>query len=105
VTKFVQSSCVPQPHYVYSHRCVDPGAEGGEHYASAARFNHSCAPNAHQSFDAHGCVTVDTVRRVKKGEELTIPYVDTRLSGQERRAKLRKNFAFECACVRCLAEQ
>jgi SET domain-containing protein len=48
-------------------------------FPSAARCNHSCAPNAHQSFDAHGCVTVDTVREVKKGEELTIPYVDTRL--------------------------
>ena len=31
-------------------------------FPSAARFNHSCDPNAHQSFDEHGCVTVDTVR-------------------------------------------
>lgn len=92
----------------------DPGGRGttpGGHrpigigvFPSAARFNHSCSPNAHQSFDEHGCVTVDTVRLVRKGEELTIPYVDTRLPREERRAKLRKNFAFECACARCVEE-
>ena len=88
------------------------GRGGGGHrpigigvFPSAARFNHSCDPNAHQSFDSFGCVTVDTVRRVEKGEELTIPYVDTRLPREERRAKLRKNFAFDCACARCVAEE
>lgn len=73
-------------------------------YSEAARFNHSCAPNAHQSFDEHGCVAVDTVCEVNEGEELTIPYVDTRLPREERRSKLRKNFAFECECARCVAE-
>lgn len=47
---------------------------------------------------------MDTVREVSEGEELTIPYVDAGLPREERRAKLRKNFAFECACARCVAE-
>jgi SET and MYND domain-containing protein len=41
---------------------------------------------------------------VSKDEELTIPYVDTRLGRRERRERLRKNFAFDCACERCAAE-
>ena len=41
---------------------------------------------------------------VSKDEELTIPYVDTRLGRSERRERLRKNFAFDCACERCAAE-
>ena len=73
-------------------------------YPSAAMFNHDCAPNAAQRFDAFGCVRVETTRRVRKGEELTIPYVDVMLGREERRGKLRKNFAFECACARCERE-
>ena len=87
------------------------GCGGGGHrpigvgvYPSAAMFNHDCAPNAAQRFDAFGCVRVETTRRVRKGEELTIPYVDVMLGREERRGKLRKNFAFECACARCERE-
>lgn len=47
---------------------------------------------------------MDTVREVQEGEELTIPYVDVRLPREERREKLRKNFAFDCACRRCVEE-
>lgn len=86
-------------------------AEGGRHrpvgvgvFPSASYTNHSCAPNCAQRFDAHGCIVVETARDVRVGEELTIPYVDVRLGRRERRERLRKNFAFDCACERCAAE-
>ena len=86
-------------------------AEGGGHrpvgvgvFPSASYTNHSCAPNCAQRFDAHGCIVVETARDVRVGEELTIPYVDVRLGRRERRERLRKNFAFDCACERCAAE-
>jgi hypothetical protein len=69
-------------------------------YPSAARINHSCAPNCHHSSDAHGCLVVDTVRDIRKGEEVTIPYVDLRLPREKRRAKLRE-LGFDCNCARC----
>jgi SET and MYND domain-containing protein len=86
------------------------GASGGHRpvgigvFPSASWTNHSCAPNCRQSFDSHGCIVVETARAVRKDEELTIPYVDTRLGRSERRERLRKNFAFDCACERCAAE-
>ena len=86
------------------------GASGGHRpvgigvFPSASWTNHSCAPNCRQSFDSHGCIVVETARAVSKDEELTIPYVDTRLGRSERRERLRKNFAFDCACERCAAE-
>ena len=87
------------------------GGGGGGHrpvgvgvFPSASYTNHSCAPNCAQRFDAHGCIVVETARDVRGGEELTIPYVDVRLGRQERRERLRKNFAFDCACERCAAE-
>ena len=86
-------------------------AEGGGHrpvgvgvFPSASYTNHSCAPNCAQRFDGHGCIVVETARDVRVGEELTIPYVDVRLGRRERRERLRKNFAFDCACERCAAE-
>ena len=86
-------------------------SEGGGHrpvgvgvFPSASYTNHSCAPNCAQRFDAHGCIVVETARDVRVGEELTIPYVDVRLGRRERRERLRKNFAFDCACERCAAE-
>ena len=86
------------------------GSSGGHRpvgigvFPSASWTNHSCAPNCRQSFDSHGCIVVETARAVSKDEELTIPYVDTRLGRSERRERLRKNFAFDCACERCAAE-
>ena len=81
------------------HRPVGVGV-----FPSASYTNHSCAPNCAQRFDAHGCIVVETARDVRGGEELTIPYVDVRLGRRERRERLRKNFAFDCACERCAAE-
>jgi SET and MYND domain-containing protein len=74
-------------------------------YPSAAGFNHSCDPNCAQRFDAFGCVVIETEKAIRKGDELTIPYVDVRLSVDARNDRLVKNFAFTCACDRCARER
>jgi SET and MYND domain-containing protein len=50
-------------------------------------------------------VVVETTRAVRRGEELTIPYVDERLDAAARNERLWKNFAFECDCARCARER
>ncbi|WWC67212.1 uncharacterized protein I206_101119 [Kwoniella pini CBS 10737] len=42
---------------------------------------------------------------IHKGEELTISYVDQRLSRNERRIKLREQYGFWCFCQRCIKEK
>lgn len=74
-------------------------------YPSASRFNHSCAPNCAQRFDSFACVVVETTRAIKKGEELTIPYVDVSLDGATRNARLERAFFFRCDCARCAEER
>lgn len=74
-------------------------------YPSAARFNHSCAPNCHQRFDEYACAVIETNCAVKKGTELTIPYVDINLDVTKRNERLVKNFAFSCRCGKCESER
>jgi SET and MYND domain-containing protein len=74
-------------------------------FPSCSRFNHSCEPNCAQRFDAFACVVVETTRAIKKGEELTIPYVDVSLDCATRNARLQKAFAFRCDCARCVLER
>jgi SET and MYND domain-containing protein len=74
-------------------------------FPSCSRLNHSCEPNCAQRFDAFACVVVETTRAIKKGEELTIPYVDVSLDCATRNARLQKAFAFRCDCARCVLER
>ena len=74
-------------------------------YPSASRFNHSCEPNCAQRFDSFACVVVETTRAIKKGEELTIPYVDVSLDCATRNARLERAFFFRCDCARCAEER
>eukprot|EP00746_Dinoflagellata_sp_MGD_P055565 gnl/MRDRNA2_/MRDRNA2_241624_c0_seq1.p1 gnl/MRDRNA2_/MRDRNA2_241624_c0~~gnl/MRDRNA2_/MRDRNA2_241624_c0_seq1.p1 ORF type:complete len:356 (+),score=55.88 gnl/MRDRNA2_/MRDRNA2_241624_c0_seq1:147-1070(+) len=77
-------------------------------YPSAAMLNHSCAPNCLWFVDTGGVLVVETTQIVKKGQELTIPYlpvsrsIDTAAS--DRRSRLKDVFGFTCMCQRCTAE-
>jgi hypothetical protein len=73
-------------------------------YQLASRFNHSCSPNAIQTFDGD-ILTIRSTTDIDKNEEITISYIDT---GNKyaciRRIELWKQYAFYCHCNRCCQE-
>lgn len=74
---------------------------------------HSCDPNTRPAFSA-GTSELHLVatRPIKKGEELTVSYVDvTQHEGEtavearrRRRYDLARGWRFKCECARCLEE-
>lgn len=46
----------------------------------------------------------ETKRDIKAGEELFDSYINCNLYKEERQAKLRKNYGFECGCDNCKHE-
>lgn len=72
-------------------------------FATISRFNHSCAPCCHYSWNPRlGQMTVHTLTRVPCGEELTISYLaEGGRIRAERQELLRRDFGFSCACPRC----
>ncbi|KAI0057661.1 SET domain-containing protein [Artomyces pyxidatus] len=71
----------------------------------AARFNHSCAPNARYSWHAgSGAFRIYALRAVAAGDELLVSYISARgvygSARGERQARLRA-WGFECACDAC----
>jgi len=95
-------------------RCVDAllrlscnafalsGTGGLAVYARASCVNHSCTPNATQSFDAAGRVTVTAERAIPLGDEVTISYVDLTKASWVRQWALREKYHFCCRCTRCV---
>merc|ERR1712224_1042459 len=79
-------------------------------FPEVSRINHSCLPNlSHNLFlDADGAISVSVraTRAVEAGEELNISYVPRidLIAVAERRQRLKKNWGFDCGCVRCEAE-
>jgi hypothetical protein len=73
---------------------------GAALYIKGSKYNHSCAPNAHQSFI--GDVLIIRVTSVVEiGEEICISYVDTGQSTAVRRAELLRSYCFMCYCPKC----
>lgn len=68
--------------------------------AGAALMNHSCNPNAHYLSEGPELV-VRTSRTIAKNEEITVSYIDTTKSFEERQEKLFTEYAFACQCCRC----
>lgn len=65
-------------------------------------FNHSCSPNLIHIFDGTKAYLIST-RRIPEGAELCIDY--NRFGTEktrERREILKKNWNFDCFCVRCV---
>jgi hypothetical protein len=78
-----------------------PGSPIGGIYPTISRINHSCLPNAHNSWDnASGYENIYAVRFIGAGEEITIPY-DHGGPSDERRRHLKDSFGFECDCSIC----
>jgi hypothetical protein len=67
-------------------------------------FNHSCHPNCAVSNTVDEACSIYTLRDIRAGEELTINYAGPILTWVPvdiRRGILRKQFGFECHCLRC----
>ncbi|CAN0896976.1 Histone-lysine N-methyltransferase ATXR2 [Linum grandiflorum] len=81
--------------------------EGTAFYPIQSCMNHSCRPNARafkRDEDRDGVATILANRAIRKGEEITISYVEEELPLAERRALLA-DYGFECRCDRCLEEE
>ena len=89
------------------------GAGGGARYAFIAvgllcsLFAHSCFPNCQLQSDgqeAAGRLVVHAGRAIRKGETLTLAYVDTGGTRLER-AQALFSYGFACNCSRCKREK
>ncbi|XP_054815391.1 histone-lysine N-methyltransferase ATXR2-like isoform X1 [Prosopis cineraria] len=70
-------------------------------------MNHSCCPNAKafkREEDRDGQATIIALTSIRKGEEITISYVDEDLPFEERQASLA-DYGFRCRCPKCIEEQ
>eukprot|EP00903_Cladosiphon_okamuranus_P018822 g17313.t1 len=81
------------------------GEFGGEEvgcglYLEAAVANHSCNPNASQSFDGK-TLSLRCTRPIPRGEEITIAITQIQRPGPIRRESLRTSYFFDCRCERC----
>ncbi|PFH49247.1 hypothetical protein AMATHDRAFT_48863 [Amanita thiersii Skay4041] len=86
---------------------------GAAFYTLSSYLLHSCAPSAHVTFSA-GTAQLHLVaeRDLKKGDELTIAYVDVAQRDGEsaldcrrrRRAELARGWRFACPCAKCEEE-
>lgn len=65
----------------------------GNHPSNLARYiNHSCKPNA-EAVDHYGRILIESIRKVKKGEEITYDY------GKEYFDDFIKSAG--CKCIKC----
>ncbi|KAI9809070.1 MAG: hypothetical protein M1825_002359 [Sarcosagium campestre] len=71
--------------------CLDP---------LAASINHSCDPNSFIIFDGPR-MSVRSRRQIKKGEEVTISYIDSSEPFQRRQSDLKERYFFTCNCSKC----
>lgn len=80
---------------------------------SAFQIGHSCAPSARPSFSS-GTAELHLIatRKLKKGDEITVSYVDVSQHDGEapeearrrRRFELAWGWRFRCECERCVSE-
>lgn len=78
-----------------------PTSTIGGVYPTISLINHSCLPNAHNSWNSDTkCETIHSICDIKSGEEITISY-DRGGPFDSRRAHLKDAFGFDCACSLC----
>ncbi|CAM9928054.1 unnamed protein product [Laminaria digitata] len=72
-------------------------------YLEASTANHSCSPNAVQSFDDR-VLSLRCIRPILKGEEVTVGVIQLHRHSAARQQSLRESYFFECRCDRCTSE-
>jgi hypothetical protein len=97
---------------VVDHDSTIPEAIGiGLFSGPSYRINHSCRPNAGQTFAfAKGQspqLEIEIFRQVPMHDEIYIRYIDdaTHSTVQQRRQQLLQSYNFYCRCSQCLAEE
>ena len=78
-----------------------PSSVIGGIYPNICLINHSCLPNAYNSWNSDTkCETIHVIRYINAGEEITISY-DKGGSSNSRRTYLKDAFGFDCNCSVC----
>ena len=71
-------------------------------YSRYSRLNHSCCRNAVGQVSDTGGHQVRAIKKVAKGEEVTVSYLEGRLGTRaERRGLLQRKWGFLCDCPVC----
>lgn len=77
------------------------GSMVGGVYPTICRINHSCLPNAQNTWhEDRRHLTIYAIRPIKLGDEITIPYHEGGPKAR-RQADLQINFGFKCTCELC----
>ncbi|TID12995.1 SET domain-containing protein [Venturia nashicola] len=75
---------------------------GAAIFEIAARFNHSCIPNAFFSWNAvRNEERIYASRAIEAGEEITLSYLDPFYEPSQRKWELQ-HYGFVCGCVACV---
>lgn len=82
---------------------VDTSEQGTALFGLASLCNHSCLQSARRFFFGD-VITIRAARPLKKGEEVTMEYLDGAGSLLDR-DKLSKRWRFQCKCLHCLADR
>ena len=69
-------------------------------YLKASKLNHSCNPNAAQSF-SQARIIIRSARDIRCGEEVNISYIDVGQPTVVRRHELLCSYQFFCTCSKC----
>ncbi|KAM9971991.1 hypothetical protein ACTFIW_011981 [Dictyostelium discoideum] len=67
---------------------------------SSSYFNHSCIPNCTDVRDGSN-MTFKSLYPIKKGDQLTISYIELDQPIQDRKDELKYGYYFDCICPRC----
>ncbi|KAF5365332.1 hypothetical protein D9758_005411 [Tetrapyrgos nigripes] len=68
-----------------------------------SRVNHSCSTNADRSWDSPTfSLQLRAARDIKKGEEITLSYIDGLLKPASDRQRRLRSYGFQCTCQACV---
>jgi SET domain-containing protein len=65
--------------------------------------NHSCTPNAVQSFEDNGRISFRAIAPISPGQEVTISYIELAAARPERREALLASYFFDIDEVCCMS--
>jgi hypothetical protein len=81
---------------------IESGDIGGGIFLEACRINHACDNNAQKNWNKNiERHTVQALRDIPEGEEITIYYMGADASREVRQQRLQDKFSFLCSCRMC----